>query len=457
MNTNKILLIEKMCAADPKNAELLYLLGIEYREAGVFEKAVEAFSDALKNAQGDLFDKILKELSEIRAKKPAGVETESSRPDKADCNSFPTTEDGLSDASETVYRGSGYLKDAADNSDDMGDMEGFEADGPDESNDPEEEFDNTADDEVAKFRMLRGGNSAKTGNSKPNSLSDIKFDDVGGLDDLKSSIRMKIIKPFLTPGLFERFKKKSGGGLLLFGPPGCGKTFIARATAGECSAVFKPVHITDVLDPYFGQSAQNIKDIFSVARAQKPCILFFDEIDTIGFNRAKSSTDMMRSIVDQLLSEIEGIDSNTERILIIGATNMPWDVDPALRRPGRFDRTIFVPPPDVAAREVIFRLKMQGRPCENIDYRLLARETELFSGADIENVIETATENVLEEILSTGDERKLKQEDLLKALKSARPSTIEWLRTISNYVKYANQSGVYSDVEAYLSKHRKLL
>lgn len=312
-------------------------------------------------------------------------------------------------------------------------------------------------DEIGRLRVIKGGNASDDAYSKKGALSDINFNDVGGLDDLKNAIKIKIIKPFLTPGLFEKFKKKSGGGLLLFGPPGCGKTFIARATAGECSAIFKPVHITDVLDPYFGQSAQNIKDIFSVARARKPCILFFDEIDTIGLNRAKTSTDMMRSVVDQLLSEIEGIDSNTERILIIGATNMPWDIDPALRRPGRFDRTVFVPPPDMNAREVIFKLKMEGRPCESIDYKLLARESELFSGADIENVIETATENVLEEILATGDERNLKQEDLIKALKSVKPSTIEWLRTIGNYVKYANQSGVYDEVERYLSKHKKYL
>lgn len=166
---------------------------------------------------------------------------------------------------------------------------------------------------------------------------------------------------------------------------------------------------------------------------------------------------MMRSVVDQLLSEIDGIDATTDRILVIGATNMPWDVDPALRRPGRFDKTIFVPPPDISAREVIFQLKMKGKPCADIDYTQLARESELFSGADIENVVETATENVLEEILATGNERPIRQEDLLNALKSLKPSTIEWLRTISNYVKYANQSRIYDDVENYLSKHKKYL
>jgi len=400
---DKIKLIKKMCDEDPQNMELKYLLGIEFKDADMFKESIATFSDALQYAEGEMLEKIMKEIAEVSTKKITKPK------------------------------------------------ENFQEDA--DVNEDENEEDN---DEVGKLRIIRGGNTSDNLNLKPD-LSVIKFDDVGGLDDLKSAIKMKIIKPFLMPGLFERFKKKSGGGLLLFGPPGCGKTFIARATAGECSAIFKPVHITDILDPYFGQSAQNIKDIFSVARSHKPCILFFDEIDTVGFNRAKTSNDMMRSVVDQLLSEIEGIDSNTERILIIGATNMPWDVDSALRRPGRFDRTIFVAPPDIKAREVIFRLKMEGKPCEKIDFKLLARESELFSGADIENVIETATENVLIEILSTGDERNIKQEDLLSALKSVKPSTIEWLRTIRNYVKYSNQSGLYDEVERYLSKNKKYI
>ena len=417
---DKIRLVKQMCADHPENVELKYLLGIEYKDAGLFKEAIIAFSEALKSAEGQLFDKIMKEITEVNIKKGTGQQDNTKVSDK-------------------------FVNDNM--------RENFE-----EPNNPytvKNINGEQIEDEIGNLRIFKGGITPKNKNSSQNGLSVIKFNDVGGLDNLKNTIKMKIVKPFLTPGLFEKFKKKSGGGLLLFGPPGCGKTFIAKATAGECSAVFKPVHITDVLDPFFGQSAINIKDIFSVARAQKPCILFFDEIDTIGFNRAKTSTDMMRSVVDQLLSEIDGIDSNTDRILVIGATNMPWDVDPALRRPGRFDKTIFVPPPDVVAREVIFQLKMTGKPCENIDYKQLARESELFSGADIENVTETATENVLEEILTTGNERHIKQEDLLKALKSLKPSTIEWLRTISNYVKYANQSRIYDDVESYLSKHKK--
>lgn len=229
------------------------------------------------------------------------------------------------------------------------------------------------------------------------------------------------------------------------------------ATAGECNAKFIPVHITDILDPYLGVSAQNIKDIFSSARAKKPCILFFDEVDTIGYNRSKLSSEHMRPIIDQLLSEIEGIDTSTDKMLIIGATNMPWDVDSAFKRPGRFDKIIFVPPPDIKARGKIFELKLKERPVEEINYEVLAKLTELYSGADIDNVVEVATENVINEILLSGIERNITMEDLVKAIQSTKPSTIDWLRTIKNYVKYANQSGLYDDVDSFISKYKKLL
>ncbi|MNC22134.1 ATP-dependent zinc metalloprotease FtsH [compost metagenome] len=305
---------------------------------------------------------------------------------------------------------------------------------------------------------MQGGKREAGVLSETREQQTVTFEQVGGYEDLKDVIRMKIIKPFSSQSLFSKFKKKTGGGILMYGPPGCGKTFMAKATAGECRARFQAVHITDILDPYLGVSSQNIKDIFQNARTKSPCVLFFDEIDTIGFNRSKLASEHMRPIIDQFLTEIEGIDSNTQNMLIIGATNMPWDVDPAFKRPGRFDKVIFVPPPDKKARMTIMQLKMAGRPQEAfIDYDTLAEKTELYSGADLENVIETAAEYVIAEIMKTETERPIGTKDLLRAIDSTRPSTIEWLRTIKNYVKYSNQTGIYDDVERYLSKRSRYL
>jgi SpoVK/Ycf46/Vps4 family AAA+-type ATPase len=165
----------------------------------------------------------------------------------------------------------------------------------------------------------------------------------------------------------------------------------------------------------------------------------------------------MRPIIDQLLVEIEGIESSTDKMLIIGATNMPWDVDPALRRPGRFDRLIFVMPPDVNARKEIFALKLRGRPIEDIDYMELARRTELYSGADIENVVELAAENVIDSIMKTGVERKISMKDLILAIDKTKPSTLDWLKTMETYIKYGNSSSMFSDVDMFLKKYKRYL
>lgn len=279
----------------------------------------------------------------------------------------------------------------------------------------------------------------------------ITFSDVAGLHKLKKTIQLRIISPFQNQSLFSKFRKKAGGGVLLYGPPGCGKTFITKATAGECQANFIPVSITDILDPYIGVSEQNLKDLFDKARSRKPSIMFFDEIDTLGYNRSKSSSNM-RGVIDTFLTEMEGIDTNTDQILVIGATNMPWDVDSALKRPGRFDRLVFVAPPDEEAREQMFRLKLAERYTQDIDIPSLAARTEFFSGADIENLCERAAEHVLEEILDTQVERPIRMSDVETVLQEVRPSTMEWLRTAKNFVKYSNQSGIYNDVEEYLKK-----
>lgn len=281
----------------------------------------------------------------------------------------------------------------------------------------------------------------------------ITFQNVGGLVELKENIRMNIIYPFQNPALFRSFGKKIGGGILMYGPPGCGKTFIARATAGECNARFINISISDVLDMWIGNSEKNLHKFFELARRNTPAIIFIDELDAIGGSRQQMRFHHGRILTNQLLSEMDGVASNNNDILILGATNSPWFVDSSLRRPGRFDRILFVPPPDLPARVEILQLHLQSRPVENIDYQRVARGMEKFSGADIQAVCETAADAVIQEVMKSGHMRSIQTSDLLNALKKVRPSTLEWLSTAKNYVTYSNDAGTYDDILDFFKKN----
>lgn len=282
----------------------------------------------------------------------------------------------------------------------------------------------------------------------------LTFADVGGMERVKEEIRMKIILPRQQPELFKAYGKKVGGGILLYGPPGCGKTFLARATAGEVHAGFIAVGISDVLDMWIGQSERNLHALFEQARNHRPCVLFFDEVDALGANR----TDMLKSggrqLINQFLSELDGVQTVNEGVLVLAATNAPWHLDPAFRRPGRFDRILFVPPPDATARAAILRLHLRGRPVETIDFDQVAKKTEGFSGADLKAVVDLAVEEKLRAALSAGGVRPLAGRDLLEAAKKHRPSVRDWFETARNYALYANQSGLYDDVLAHLNLKR---
>jgi transitional endoplasmic reticulum ATPase len=278
----------------------------------------------------------------------------------------------------------------------------------------------------------------------------VSFTDVGGLDDIKKAIHRTIILPFQRHDLYEKYNRRAGGGVLLFGPPGCGKTMFARATAGECGLPFSNVRIEEILDPMFGVSEGNLHDAFVQARRFAPCVLFLDELDAIAFARRKHFGSAGRPLVDQLLQELDSIGSDNEAILILGATNAPWDVDEAMKRPGRFDRALFVPPPDPTARERILSLQLDGRPHEDVDVGKIAKRTPLFSGADLRALVERAVDMVIDEALDSGKERALTTADLERALPGMRPSTLEWLATARNYVEFANQSGGYDEVAAFL-------
>ncbi|MBZ0113355.1 MAG: ATP-binding protein [Thermoanaerobaculia bacterium] len=282
----------------------------------------------------------------------------------------------------------------------------------------------------------------------------IRFSDVVGMEKLKKTIRLSVIQPFLQPGLFERFKKKTGGGVLLYGPPGCGKTMMARAIATECDASFTAVGISDILNLWSGQSEQNLSAIFEMARSQTPAVLFFDELDALAFSRSKARSEHTRTLVNEFLNQLDGMSGRNHQVLVLGATNMPWDVDDAMKRPGRFDRQVFVPPPDEAARAEMFRQKLLGVPCEALDFAELGQLSRHFSGADIDGVLELAKETVLTEILESDIERGLSAADLQEAIGESAPSTLEWLKTVRNVVKFGGGGRAYRDVEKYLRREK---
>jgi len=278
----------------------------------------------------------------------------------------------------------------------------------------------------------------------------VKFADVGGMTAVKEEIRMKIIYPLQNADLFKQYGKKIGGGVLLYGPPGCGKTLLSRATAGEIKATFLSIGIHQVLDMWLGNSEKNLHKIFELARQNTPSILFFDEVDALASDRASMKQSAGRNVINQFLAEMDGAIGSNEGILVLGATNAPWQVDSAFRRPGRFDRVLFVPPPDEDARASIIEIMAQGKPVQKLDARALAKRTKDFSGADLKAVFDVASEEKLAIAMRENRVVPITTDDLIRAAKSMQPSTKAWFESAKNYALYANQSGFYNDVLSFL-------
>ena len=281
----------------------------------------------------------------------------------------------------------------------------------------------------------------------------LRLADVAGMAEVKARLEAAVLAPMRSPELTRMYGRSLRGGLLMYGPPGCGKTFISRALAGEMDAQFLAVSLADVLDMYVGQSERNVRGIFEAARSRAPCVVFLDEVDALGQKRSHLRNSAARGTVNQLLSEMDGLTSN-EGVFVIGATNHPWDVDVALRRRGALTGCCSCchPMPRPAKRCCVTTCA-GGRSRTSI-LRKLAEMTGGYSGADLAYVCEGAADRALMDSARSGTPRLIEMSDLEAAVRDVKPSIGPWLATARNVAEFANEGGAYDELLSYLRSRR---
>lgn len=254
--------------------------------------------------------------------------------------------------------------------------------------------------------------------------SNISFDDIAGLDEAKKAFRERVILPLKHKELFEMYSKKAGGGILLYGLPGTGKTMFAEAASNELDALFINVKCSDIKSKWYGNSEKSIKKIFDKARKAKTAIIFFDEFEAIGSKRTDDAGNGNNDLVPQILAEMQGVGSQSSEasIMVIAATNKPWAIDSAFLRPGRFDEKIYIPLPDLASRRKLFELKLHGIPTDGLDYDYLAEKTEGFNGADINEFCEKLKLDAITATISSGEKTPISMEMVYKVEKYVKSS-----------------------------------
>ncbi|MEM3827058.1 MAG: AAA family ATPase [Candidatus Micrarchaeaceae archaeon] len=293
--------------------------------------------------------------------------------------------------------------------------------------------------------------------------SNIKFDSVIGSKKVKEYLQDNVVLAIQHPELFKKYGKKLGVGLLLYGPPGTGKTYMVNAIAGEAGANVIIARINQIVDMYTGNTEKNIHAIFQQARENTPCIIFFDELDALGIKRGGGSpqgeSSSIRLAVNQFLVEMNGVESNPEGIFVIGATNQPWDIDPALKRSGRFGDSLYIPPPKYRERVELFKFYTKNKPRARLNYGRLARATAGYTPADIERICDKAAMRPLLHEHKFNKERKLTMGDLLAILKDKdmSGSTLdEWYGMVKKDVISSTETQIVDGKKQVIVKEGKL-
>ncbi len=310
--------------------------------------------------------------------------------------------------------------------------------------------------EIFEEHVLRNGEDySKKGNSgfRPIKITDANFSSVVGLDNVKAALNRDMLFPLKNPDLAKEYGVVVKGGILLYGPPGCGKTFITKALAGEAKTNIIEVKISDVVSEWAGRHEKNMRRIFERARKSAPCIVFFDEIEYLGGRRDMNERESwMRGGLNVFLAELDGLQSKNKGVLVVGATNAPWMIDSALKRSGRVGKWIYVPPPDEEMRVSLFKNYLAGAPlAEGIDYKLLAKETKMCTSSDIAYLCEEGVKMAWQRTVSTGEKSSVTMEDLIGCIKKEKYNLGEWYEQAKGMLASESNRRLYSELSDAIS------